>query len=45
MQKQGVTLGNLPVTLSNQEIPERLNQKEMLPVTCGKRNALMNLFD
>ncbi|KAK7849813.1 cytochrome b561 domain-containing protein At4g18260 [Quercus suber] len=45
MQKQGVTLGDLPITLSNQEIPERFNQKEMLPERCGKRNALMNLFD
>lgn len=45
MQKQGVILGNLPITLSNQEIPERLNQKELLPEPCGKRNALRNLFD
>ncbi|KAK7849815.1 cytochrome b561 domain-containing protein [Quercus suber] len=42
MQKQGVTLGDLSITLSNQEIPERFNQKEMLPEPCGKRNALMN---
>ena len=45
MQKQGVTLGDLPITLSNQEIPESFIQKEMLPEPCGKRNALMNLFD
>uniref|UniRef100_A0A7N2R566 Cytochrome b561 domain-containing protein n=1 Tax=Quercus lobata TaxID=97700 RepID=A0A7N2R566_QUELO len=44
MQKQGVTLGDLLITLSNQEIPERFNQKEVLPKPCGKRNALMNLF-
>lgn len=46
MQKQGVILGNLPITvLSNQEIPERLNQKELFPEPCGKLNALRNLFD
>ena len=45
MQKQGVTLGDLPITLSNQEIPESFIQKDVLPEPCGKRNALTNLFD
>ncbi|XP_041028202.1 cytochrome b561 domain-containing protein At4g18260-like [Juglans microcarpa x Juglans regia] len=45
MQKQGEILGNVPITLSNQQIPEGPNQKELLPEPCGKRNALKNLFD
>ena len=45
LQKQGVILGNVPITLPNREIPERLNQKELFLEPCGKLNALQNLFD
>lgn len=45
LQKQGVILGNVPITLPNREIPERLNQKELFLEPCGKVNALQNLFD
>ncbi|KAI4295419.1 hypothetical protein L6164_035466 [Bauhinia variegata] len=43
MKKQGVT----PISeSSHQDIAQRQNQKELLPVVqCGKRNALGNLFD
>ncbi|XP_059439701.1 cytochrome b561 domain-containing protein At4g18260 [Corylus avellana] len=45
LQKQGVILGNVPITLPNREIPESLNQKELFLEPCGKVNALQNLFD
>lgn len=49
LKKQGVVLGNnveLPVTASTRVSTERNNGKVLLPVEpCGKRNALMNLFD
>ncbi|KAK7319278.1 hypothetical protein RJT34_03997 [Clitoria ternatea] len=46
MKKQGVIVGSESVVSSNQDIPQRSqNQKELLPVACGKRNALENLFD
>ncbi|EXC29383.1 hypothetical protein L484_021693 [Morus notabilis] len=48
MQKQGVILDNLESIAPHQEsgiIPQRHNQKELLPEPCGKRNALRNLFD
>lgn len=54
MEKQGVILSNLEAAVSphdqesgstNNIIAQRHNQKELLPEPCGKRNALMNLFD
>lgn len=46
MKKQRVIEGSDESTMSSyQDIPERQNQKEMLPVACGKINALGNLFD
>ncbi|XP_027347674.1 cytochrome b561 domain-containing protein At4g18260-like [Abrus precatorius] len=45
MKKQGVIVGSESNVSSNQDIPQRQNQKELLPVACGKRNALENLFD
>ncbi|KAK7359624.1 hypothetical protein VNO77_01586 [Canavalia gladiata] len=45
MKKQGVIVGSESIVSSNQDIPQRQNQKELLPVACGKRNALENLFD
>ncbi|XP_061341247.1 cytochrome b561 domain-containing protein At4g18260-like [Gastrolobium bilobum] len=45
MKKQRVISGSESTLTSNQDIPQRQNQKEMLPVACGKKNALGNLFD
>ncbi|XP_020232994.1 cytochrome b561 domain-containing protein At4g18260 [Cajanus cajan] len=46
MKKQGVIVGSeSSIVSSNQDIPQRQTQKELLPVACGKRNALENLFD
>ncbi|KEH31385.1 putative cytochrome b561/ferric reductase transmembrane [Medicago truncatula] len=49
MRKQGVIEGSDESTMSSyQDIPQRQqnqNQKEMLPIACGKINALGNLFD
>ena len=45
MKKQGVIVGSESIVPSNQDILQRQNQKELLPVACPKRNALGNLFD
>ncbi|XP_045826883.1 cytochrome b561 domain-containing protein At4g18260-like isoform X2 [Trifolium pratense] len=48
MKKQGVIEGSDESTISSYQdiIPQRQqNQKEMLPIACGKINALGNLFD
>ncbi|XP_041024166.1 cytochrome b561 domain-containing protein At4g18260 [Juglans microcarpa x Juglans regia] len=46
IQKQGVVLDNAPITVSNQQIPEGIYQKELQPEPCGKRSRLIkNLFD
>ncbi|XP_057421908.1 cytochrome b561 domain-containing protein At4g18260 isoform X2 [Lotus japonicus] len=47
MKKQGVIGGSESILSSHQDIiPNRQNQKELLPVACGiKKNALGNLFD
>ncbi|KAJ1387336.1 Cytochrome b561/ferric reductase transmembrane [Sesbania bispinosa] len=45
MKKQGVIVGSESTVSSYQDIPQRQNQKELLPIACGKRNALSNLFD
>ncbi|KAA8519512.1 hypothetical protein F0562_013768 [Nyssa sinensis] len=45
MQKQGVILGNEPITPSDdQVIPQRNNQKEVLTDPCRKSNSLGNYF-
>ncbi|XP_019462772.1 PREDICTED: cytochrome b561 domain-containing protein At4g18260-like isoform X2 [Lupinus angustifolius] len=45
MKKQGVIEINESIVPSNQDIPQRQNQKDLMPIACGKRNALENLFD
>ncbi|CAK8578177.1 unnamed protein product [Lathyrus sativus] len=48
MKKQGVIEGGSDestMSCYQDVIPQRENQKEMLPVACGKINALGNLFD
>ncbi|WJX46783.1 hypothetical protein P8452_33548 [Trifolium repens] len=48
MKKQGVIEGSDESTISSYQdiIPQRQqNQKELLPIACGKTNALGNLFD
>ncbi|KAF1876307.1 hypothetical protein Lal_00029654, partial [Lupinus albus] len=45
MKKQGVIEINESIVASNQDIPQRQNQKDLMPIACGKRNALENLFD
>ncbi|KAG2689043.1 hypothetical protein I3843_09G120800 [Carya illinoinensis] len=45
IQKQGVVLDNAPITVSNQQIPDGLYQKELQSEPCGKRIRFKNLFD
>ncbi|KAF3451183.1 hypothetical protein FNV43_RR07275 [Rhamnella rubrinervis] len=52
IQQQGVTLGNNLETITPHQQNDIINnaqtnhnQKDLLPLPCAKRNALMNLFD
>ncbi|KAF7803183.1 cytochrome b561 domain-containing protein [Senna tora] len=46
IKKQRVIPGTESIVPSDHDIPQRQNQKELLPVVaCGKKNALGNLFD
>ncbi|XP_054800076.1 cytochrome b561 domain-containing protein At4g18260-like isoform X2 [Prosopis cineraria] len=45
IKKQRVIPGTESTVPSDQDIPHLQNQNELLPVACGKKNALSNLFD